>query len=369
MQTIYFLTATNEFSYDGIVFDTASAPTTTRHADSVVFNPNNGLPVKTISPAIDTVYIDGILKAPGYFTPLTLISQIKTVFPKSNSGSVGSGSVEGLDLYLYSHSYGVLQSPANVSPNRLYQKLVFSRLRFGSLTTRANSGYFAQDVAGVMMNGGGIFTPGTTGVVMLDCIQNDLRVGTVSGVMAAANLAGFKNSLRAMLWYLRCSSVLQSTDASFVYTGTWTTISATWFMGGSMQQTIVVGATVTITVTGTDFVLFTRATGGAQASATVTVDGVTKATITNPGSQCVTSTSTLAATSAPVAIPLTGLGAGAHTIVITNNGGGGNTLFVDAIGTISSDAATSISAQTSVLAGCGIYVLGKWCQQRLSRCY
>jgi hypothetical protein len=243
-------------------------------------------------------------------------------------------AVEGIDLYLYSHSFGVLQSPANISPNRLYQKLLFNRLHFGSLTTRANSGYFAQDVAGVLTNINTL-TPGTTGVVILDCAQNDLHYGASGSTMLAANLAGFKNALRAMLWYLRCSSVLQQTDASFTYGGTWTTLTQTWFMGGTLTQTVVNGATATIAVNGTDFVLFSRATGGAQASATVTVDGTAYTTITNPGSQCVTATSTLASTSAPMAIPITGLSAGAHTIVVTNTGGGGGTIFVDAIGTVS----------------------------------
>lgn len=93
MKTYYFLSASKEFSLDGIRWSSVTQPFTERTDSYVIFDPENGENAVTIYPAEATIYIDGVKRDPGYFaTTLDLKNTINTVFPKANPGSGGPGT-------------------------------------------------------------------------------------------------------------------------------------------------------------------------------------------------------------------------------------------------------------------------------------
>jgi hypothetical protein len=246
--------------------------------------------------------------------------------------------LEGTDLYYYSHSYGVIASPAqssslSMTPYRLAKR--FNCTGF----VRSNASYWSRDVSAVLFNGNGTvgnkWTAGTCATLIIDSIQNDVRAWLLAG-RATANITDMKSSIRAMIWYAMCSSITEQTHASFTYTGAgWAVASQTWFSGGSAQQTSGVGDKVDIAVTGTDFVLFTRGTSIVAALATIKVDGVTLTTVDNGGANLGGSgASQTGQTSCPLAIPILGLSPGAHTITFERTSGSG-VVNIDCIGTLS----------------------------------
>jgi hypothetical protein len=204
---------------------------------------------------------------------------------------------------------------------------------------RSNASYWSRDVSAVLFNGNGTaankWTPGTCGTLIIDSIQNDVRAWLLAS-RATANITDMKSSIRAMIWYAMCSTIVEQNHASFTYTGAgWTTSSQTWFSGGSAGQTSGVGDKVDIAVTGTDFVLFTRGTSIVAALATIKVDGVTLTTVDNGGANLGGSgASQTGQTSCPLAIPILGLSPGAHTITFERTSGSG-VIVIDCIGTLS----------------------------------
>lgn len=156
-------------------------------------------------------------------------------------------------------------------------------------------------------------------------------------------MAGAWNASDALIRLLRSTTQVGCGDASHTYTGTWTDVSDTGYMGGAAKKTTVAGSKVTITVTdkdAVDLVLIAyddTALGAAGSAFTVKVDGVVRATqqtialnnaTTRGGSG---STFTVKGTTSnqhnnsgayknykycQMVISLTGIGSGTHTIEI-----------------------------------------------------
>lgn len=94
---------------------------------------------------------------------------------------------------------------------------------------------------------------------------------------------------------------------SFGYTGTWTTGTSTSYYGGTYKLTSTPGAKVTVTAW-TDQVSVIGARSTTSGKATITIDGVVKATIDTYGA-----TAAYRQTLATITVPY-----GEHTITVTN---------------------------------------------------
>ena len=94
---------------------------------------------------------------------------------------------------------------------------------------------------------------------------------------------------------------------SFGYTGTWTTGTSTSYYAGTYKLTSTPGAKVTVTAW-TDQVALIGARSTTSGKATITIDGVVKATIDTYGA-----TAAYRQTLATITVPY-----GEHTITVTN---------------------------------------------------
>jgi hypothetical protein len=221
-------------------------------------------------------------------------------------------AVEGVDGYVYTHSYGN-PNPGVVSSNALWWQRLNNRLGI-VWTNKAKSGAQMRFIMGRAIGWEAptvpIWTPGTRGLVTI--------MGTINDVLAGAgttNQAGFSNPLSSMLHYLSAASSAPASSFTFP-TGTWqngaTGNTAPKFTtnAGAVASGTFTGTSVTVLLVGwaSGFV-----TGG---SAVVKVDGVTKATINTNAAQ--PDVDAYDYTHIPVAI--TGLTNASHTVTITHGG-------------------------------------------------
>jgi hypothetical protein len=253
---------------------------------------------------------------------------------------------EGVAGFHYSHSYGVyLTSPPNVSPGGLYSDRVKQRLGMASMTKRSTSGNWMLDIAGSAIGSGFSWTPGTHGLVIIDGVENDMS----NNGLDAQGLTGFNNALRVLLWNLVSATRLNETDAAFTETsGTWTASSSqNQYIGTTVRNSVSAGAQFTFAFTGTDVILVlggkdNSAGGAAGGTAEVKVDGVVVTTVSLGNAYRTTTPNGFGYTSGPVAVPLLGMGAGAHTITVTNTGASGTVLYRDGYMTIGTQPPTII---------------------------
>lgn len=139
-------------------------------------------------------------------------------------------ALEGAPLYAYGHSY--LASLANgIQPGQRYINRVADRLRM-TLINRAVSGSEMLDAAMDMLNGPNAWTPGTTGVVVLDATTNTLKnYGDDPQAMR-----GYKWSLRSALRYLSLSSALPEDAGALTKTGDGEQTSGDDYTGGHLWR-------------------------------------------------------------------------------------------------------------------------------------
>ena len=168
------------------------------------------------------------------------------------------------------------------------------------------------------------WTPGTDPLdclVLTDLLGND----AIHGVSNAQDYTSATNAVRALIRLFRASAVKNGTDASCAYTAGWSTVSDTGYQGGTAKQSTTPGDTATITFSGDaiDVVMIgqddTIVGSPAGATFTIHVDGVLKFTGTTSNQAASTNWGQNYGYVQNV-VPLSGLGAGAHTAVITHTG-------------------------------------------------
>lgn len=178
------------------------------------------------------------------------------------------------------------------------------------------------------------------GIFLLDSLRNDAGHDgdSYSSGTTAKSRAGATNGLDAMMRLIRAQSFLLATDASYTYTGTWLSNGTlAGMLGHTVRYTTTAGDKVSIAFTGTDIDLVltaidNAALGVSGAAFTIKVDGVTVAPVgypTTTGDQIRQATNGGPVKYGPMVIPLRGLSAGAHTIVLTHAGTTGQGLYVN----------------------------------------
>lgn len=177
-----------------------------------------------------------------------------------------------------------------------------------------------------------------SGLLLLDLFGNDgfNHASTASGGTTAKSLAGARSAGESLVRLLRASSMVNETDGTIAYAGTWTANSGVGdFSSGSNKQTTVPGSTATITVTQPDIDLVLFATDDSAFGVTgsafqVKVDGVLFTTGTTSNKMRKSSSTVYnAAAYTQLTVPVRGMGAGSHTIELMHTGAGGNALFFD----------------------------------------
>jgi hypothetical protein len=172
-----------------------------------------------------------------------------------------------------------------------------------------------------------------SGLVVCGLFGNDLIHDGDSGNQTKAR-AGALNAADALIRLLRASAMTGPTDASIVYTGTWTTTSSVNDVGnGAYRFTTTPGDKVTITTSlqNLDLVLLAiddANFGAAGAAFTVKVDGsvYTTGTTSNQMKKTSGAGGPTAYNQSPYCafcVPVGGLSAGSHTIEISHTGVGG----------------------------------------------
>lgn len=162
---------------------------------------------------------------------------------------------------------------------------------------------------------GGTWTVGTHGLVVVKSVINSII--NITSANDAQEKIGFQNHLRTFLRIVRGSSWVPDTDASCVYTGTWTTPAVNKTNGGAAHKTSTNGDKVTITTTASEIaVMLLGFPGNVGSSFTVTVNGSAySAEITNTG---LTTTMINDANAwFPISVRVAGL-TGTSTVVVTN---------------------------------------------------
>lgn len=257
--------------------------------------------------------------------------------------------IERAMLYVYGHSYTVDIANAH-TPGATYADRVISRDRMQS-SRRGVGGDTIMNTWGRVTNGGAnastAWKPGSRGIVILDCMLNDVRRYGSDPIA----LAAYKQMLRSILYFLTAGQVTDETSG-VVYSGTWTRPALQEAYGGFLQYTSAAGAYADITWTGDSCVIITYglATGQAGGVTQVSVGGTIVGTydLRNylPAGAAILY--------APFPIKLSGYGPGAHTARLTNMVAGGSG-YVDAVLTPSATPPAILVMKDPVLANWALY--------------
>lgn len=245
------------------------------------------------------------------------IARVGTVIPE----------IEGLPHFSYGHSYGLIQSPANISVNGTYQKRLSVRHLCSSYTNRNIGATVWADTANKVT--GSWPTTGQVGLILADNTINNVEkdANLVNGISA------MQMGLRTCLWILRAGGA-SIADAAFTYpSGTWTTpTDANYMSGGGCHGSATPGASFSGTFTGTRaaWITFTSNPGAATVFGTVdlSIDGVFYQTVDNAAQQRTTSQTTTGFGAR--AVPLGTLSAGSHTLTGVKDGTA-NQIHVDSL--------------------------------------
>lgn len=287
--------------------------------------------------------------------------------------AAAGNAAEGVNLWGFGNSY-LWQNFSPQLTQRRYFDRVATRMGSGTAANGGVSSMLAPDVANYMY---GTFTattnhgtaagtwnpsPNNRGLVILELPRNDAGW---DGLGSAKTRAGFTNALDAIIRRVRSQSLLQDTNAAFVYTGAgWVAqTGVTGIPGTTAHHTATVGDLVTVTTpVGTDFDLITLGFDvSAGAAFTLTVDGVDKTPAlaaagfpTTTNNQCLSTKFLVPASNwVPIAIPLRGLSNQAHTVVLTHNGAAAAILYVAQLLTPSLTPPAIIINKTNLLGTLG----------------
>jgi hypothetical protein len=221
-------------------------------------------------------------------------------------------SLEAADLYAYGHSYifGDQERTGSKWVDR-----IASRGRTLAITNRGVNGYRSTQTAQKILQ---TWTPGSRGLVLLQSIVNDVRIfqGASNGP------ATTREAFRAILAYLSSLAAQQETSGNLQYSGTWSTVADPNASGGNVKKTTTIGDYVDVAWNGDSCYVLTQFTTSATAG-TITA--------TRSGDQAVVSTTDTGSyyETTPAVIPLTGFGAGDHTVRLKLTAG--SAFVVDAL--------------------------------------
>ncbi|HET7486841.1 MAG TPA: LamG-like jellyroll fold domain-containing protein [Acidimicrobiales bacterium] len=248
---------------------------------------------------------------PAYLTQGTADARYAGVAAVAAGPTVGLGVADRLDWYLYGHSYtaGGYQGASQANASLFWTARVTESTRALSMTNRGVGSTLMVDFAGRAF-GGAPWVCGTRGILCVNGTLNDVN----NGGGTAKGQAGFRNALTAMLELFAAGARIEHTNGQFVYTGTWTTFTDARCSGGTAKQTTVQGSYADVAFTGDSMVLIVHGIDGAGGTVQV-ANGATVLATVDLSNQMLTSPSGL--NWCHYAIPVSGFGAGSHTVRVS----------------------------------------------------
>lgn len=236
--------------------------------------------------------------------------------------------IYGGNIRVDGDSFGLYRYLNETREGNLFPERV-ARLKKFTLTNSSVNGSEANDVWHRINTG--VSVPSQYNHHMINVGYNDVRHW---GNLPSTNL-DVKNKIVNIAAFLRLGSITDSADTAIMYTGTWASVLPVRpndFYGTDARYTTTIndranyyfmGNSVTIGLLGRS--------NTAGATVEIKVDGVVKQTI-NTANQCNSNSVYV-----NIAVELTNLGAGAHTLTITKTDASGSTLYIDWIGIPSLD--------------------------------
>ena len=237
-------------------------------------------------------------------------------------------TVEGIPWFLAGHSHGAVPPfGGTASAGGVWITRLATELAPYSLVNASVSGYMAADVAGRVLGTTQPFGANFKGLVFIDVGTNDMNAS-----MTAKRVAGITLSVKAMIAGAQAQSKVVESDASFVYTGTWTVQANAEYGSGASKSSQTSGDKVTITLpslaAGLNYTLLLTSCDSTKlagcTSVQVKLDGVVTSTINLNDQMQFTNTSGATLESFGVGFyPLTIPGNGtSRTLVLTSQAAG-----------------------------------------------
>lgn len=200
----------------------------------------------------------------------------------------------------------------------------------GTNHNRGQGGPWA-DVAKRMLSTTHTWTPGTSGILILDGTGGH----ALGSDFAPTDQRFLENGLRASLATAGAHEIVADDDASITYTGAWSTDvtdSVHYFHGGDVHSTTAAGAQASITFAGDKITLIffmwqDGYLGVHNASFTIKQDETTLHTYTS--SDEVDPGTIVNGPNTHVVVELTNFGPGTHTVDVKHAGTAGHTLSLD----------------------------------------
>jgi hypothetical protein len=206
-------------------------------------------------------------------------------------------SLEAVNLTAFGHSY--IFGDQEVAGSKWVDR-VASRGRTLAITNRGVNGFRSTQTAQKVLQ---TWTPGSRGLVLLQSIVNDVRV-----FQGAANgPATTREAFRAILAYLTSLAAQQEGSGNLQFVGSWSTVVDANASGGNVKKTTTIGDYVDVAWNGDSCYVLTQFTSSATAGTVTATRSTTQSVIstTDTGGYYETT---------PAVIPLTGFGAGDHTV-------------------------------------------------------
>lgn len=246
---------------------------------------------------------------------------------------IPDANIEGAPLHVYGHSWTMQNSPHTTTGTGEYHVRLAKRLRLGNVAQNGLSGAFLIDMVAAVQAPSYAgrdrrFTPGSRGIVTLQCLVNDLA-GPNATPSDPLSLEFYKTSLRTFLAAVSAGTFKDADAAS--YTGSWgSTVAAVadYYPAGKLKYSSSVGSTASWTVTGDEVWVNTSGArpGVTARSWTASVNGVPLMTFSPVGviPAGLNSPPHGPWVDAPLAVKVTGMNGaagttGAKTLTITVN--------------------------------------------------
>lgn len=239
-------------------------------------------------------------------------------------------------VYAYGHSF--------VAGTAQQRTPWVSRLpRLTGCATPTNRGIVGNTVASTQAalyaTAGTLLNPGTTGVVVLECALNDVRLHGAAGIPA------WKKTVELMILMARSGSWNEQTAGTFGG-GAWFAQAAVQSnaRGGTIGLAIANGNYLDFTFSGSEITLalgWLKSGFSSGSTYSINIDGSLAATGTQATGASGPPSSWLV-NYAIVPHTITGLSAGAHTVRLIHTGAGGDQMYVDGFITPSSTPPTVV---------------------------
>ena len=156
----------------------------------------------------------------------------------------------GTTVRAYGDSF--LVDIGNFPTNQGIAPIVAGRVSASSLVNGAIGGTTMGQALSGLIDGSGIWTPGTHGLIILKAVVNS--VANVDAASDAQEKIGFAEALRSILCILRSSAWVNEdvTTNQTLSAGQWAPVTVPIIRGGSIVKATQNGATVTITTTASE---------------------------------------------------------------------------------------------------------------------